>query len=161
MSSNKSPKKPKKPKTPKSEHWKTFRRGLKPLLREKGRTQVDLAKRLGVEPQRITAWLREPEGPDDEDRTPNIEYVLEIADFLEVSLDRVMGRIPPGCDLLEQLYQHHHDVAQALKQTLPVRSENEDGGTVDGGITFAGKKSRKKPKKKPKSGSKKGKKKKS
>lgn len=146
MSSKKSPNNAKKAKTPKSVHWNTFRSGLKALLREKGRTQVDLANRLGFEPQRITAWLRKPAGPDEEDRTPNIEYVLDMADFLEVSLDRVMGRVPPGGDVLKQLYQHHHQVAEALKQTLPIPSDNERGETGESGIARMGKKPKKKAK---------------
>jgi transcriptional regulator with XRE-family HTH domain len=134
----------------KSRHWKTFRKALKPLLREKGRKQVELARRLGVEPQRITAWLKAPATSGGEERTPGIEHLLEMADFLEVSLDRVLGRTPPGCELLEQLHKQHSAVAHALETILPVKSDEQPGGSAESGRSPTRRNAKKKGQKKRK-----------
>ncbi len=74
---------------------------------------------LGISKQAITAWLAEPEDPLKE-RTPNIEYLLVIADFLEVSLDRLMGRSIPEDEKLKPIRAFALQVAGALQAKLPL-----------------------------------------
>ena len=118
MSTKKSSKKAKKSRESKSPHWETFRAGFRSLLAMKGMTQAELARRLGVRPQAIAAWLRPPESGEDEERTPNVETLLQIADVLGVSLDRLMGRRMPEDKVLWDLQQQLERVAGAIRAKL-------------------------------------------
>lgn len=77
--------------------------------------QNALARTLKVKPQMVTKWLK---GPD----TPSADRLFEIADALGVSLDKLMGRVPPGAEALKQLRQQTSSVAGALDQLLPDES---------------------------------------
>ena len=69
------------------------------MLKQKGVRQKALAQALGVEPPIISRWLKGPE-------TPSATRLFEIADVLNVTLDELIGRIPPGGDLMPQIRKH-------------------------------------------------------
>ena len=87
-------------------------------------TQVELARRLGVRLQAVAAWLRPPKSRQDEERTPNVETLLQIADVLGVSLDRLMGRRMPDDDVLWEVQQHLERVAGSIGAKLAQRRGN-------------------------------------
>ena len=88
-------------------------------------TQARLAKKLGIRPQAISAWLRSGESGGDEERTPSVETLLEIADILEVSLDRLMGRSIPQDETLKVVHEHLQSIAEAIGAKLPPNGKTE------------------------------------
>ena len=78
-----------------------------------------------MRPQAVAAWLRPPKSRQDEERTPNVETLLEIADVLGVSLDRLMGRRMAEDEVLWELQQQLERVAASIGAKLAHRSGNE------------------------------------
>ena len=58
---------------------------IKDLMVEKGLNQVNLAKKIGVKQNTISAWLRKK-------KEPCIFSLWLLADFFEVSIDYLVGR---------------------------------------------------------------------
>lgn len=67
------------------------------------------------------------ESEDPQPRTPNVEYLLEIADFLEVSLDRLMGRSIPEDETLKSIRDFALKVASAVEGKLPIDFDQTEG----------------------------------
>lgn len=67
---------------------------------------------LGVRPQTLSAWLSGP-------KTPSADQLLKMADSLDVSLDKLMGRVPSGADVLVELRSRHSSVVAAIDTLLP------------------------------------------
>lgn len=67
----------------------------------------DLATRLDVTPQTISAWLGES-------AEPSAQKLFEMADFFGVSLDRLVGRTPPGTETLPRLRELSDALTAAL-----------------------------------------------
>ncbi len=63
---------------------KIFAERLKELRIEEGLSTRELAKRIGVSNMAISRWERD-------ERTPNLEVVVEIAKYFKVSTDYLCG----------------------------------------------------------------------
>ena len=63
----------------------TFKEILKELRKEKGITQKELAKGIGVSYAAISFWEM---GVNE----PKISYILALADYFDVSVDYLLGR---------------------------------------------------------------------
>ena len=59
----------------------------------------DGARGTRTDARNVSHWLSRK-------ATPNAVWVAKIADFLEVSLDELYGRKPPGGDPMPQIRQH-------------------------------------------------------
>ena len=96
------------------------------MLKQKGVRQKALAQALGVEPPIISRWLKGPE-------TPSATRLFEIADVLNVTLDELIGRIPPGGDPMPQIRKHAHRIytlaggVQASRKTKKKRKKKSKG----------------------------------
>lgn len=82
------------------------------MLQLKRLKQKQLADGLGETPQTVSKWLTGA-------MNPNVPNLLRIADFLEVSVDSIFGRVPPGTEFLLDVRQHVHGIADALDRILP------------------------------------------
>ncbi len=63
-----------------------FPERLKELREEKGLTQVQLAKECGISKGAIGHWELNK-------RVPNLDAVIVLADYFQVSLDYIAGRV--------------------------------------------------------------------
>lgn len=61
---------------------------------EKGLTQVELAKIFNVSKQTVSNW-------ESGKRTPDAKTIEELADFYEVTVDHLLGRVTPGLIVIE------------------------------------------------------------
>ena len=86
---------------------------MRAILQLKGLRQRDLAAGVGESQGTISRWLTGT-------ANPNSEKLFKIADFLEVSLDQLIGRIPPGAEPLLQVHEEARSLADALGKVLPV-----------------------------------------
>lgn len=71
-----------------------FSERLKTIRKERGLTQADLAKLIGIKKAAITRW-------ESGSREPNFTRLVELCDALDVSSDYLLGRTetpPPGSD---------------------------------------------------------------
>ena len=80
------------------------------ILKARKTRQNGLARTLDVKPQIVTKWLK---GPD----KPSAERLFQIADALDVSLDKLIGRVPPGLGALQEL--NKLDISAAISSLLP------------------------------------------
>lgn len=62
-----------------------FAERLRGLMREESLTQVELAKRIGVKQNTISAWLSQK-------KEPCISSLWQVADYFEVDVDYLIGR---------------------------------------------------------------------
>jgi transcriptional regulator with XRE-family HTH domain len=90
-----------------SSYWTSFRKSLALLIDEHEVKKKDLASRLDVTPQTISAWLGES-------AEPSAQKLFEMADFFGVSLDRLVGRTPPGAEMLPRLRELNEALTAAL-----------------------------------------------
>ena len=62
-----------------------FAERLKELRTEKGLSHIQLAKLTGISARAIGMW-------ESKNRTPNIEAIIVLSDFFNVSADYIIGR---------------------------------------------------------------------
>lgn len=105
--------------TEKSPYWKTFRKSVRAILRQKRMSQKELAEAIGCRSTTLSAWLSESESAKSPQKFPNAEYLFKMADTLKVSLDKLMGRKTPGSEILEDDRVESRRRTQALDQILP------------------------------------------
>lgn len=65
-----------------------FGRNLKKLREQRGLIQADVGKGIGVEQQQISKWETGALEPD-------IHHLCALADFFGVSVDYLVGHVPP------------------------------------------------------------------
>ncbi len=68
---------------------KAFAKALKEFREQRGLSQVQLAEMVGVHPRVYNRWERGG-------AAPRLEFVIGLADILQVTLDELTGRQPPG-----------------------------------------------------------------
>ena len=70
---------------PNFEHWNMadFSKNLTQLRKERGLTQLELADLLEVQPRLVGRW-------EQSKGKPQFDYILKLADVLEVSIDRLL-----------------------------------------------------------------------
>ena len=68
------------------------------LRKMKGVTQDELAKSVGVSAQAVSKW--------ENGGVPDIELLPSIADFFEISVDELYGRIASNGDITEAIFKH-------------------------------------------------------
>ena len=78
-------------------------------------TQVGLARAIGENPKTLNKWLTGG-------ATPTVISAAKMADCLAVSLDKLIGRVPPGAEALEQLREQTTAIGTVLNEILPDRS---------------------------------------
>lgn len=62
-----------------------FAERLRGLMREESLNQVELAKRIGVKQNTISAWLSQK-------KEPCISSLWQVADYFKVDVDYLIGR---------------------------------------------------------------------
>ena len=69
-----------------------FAENLKRIISQRGTTQREVAEKLGVTETTVSRYATVgPKG-----RTPNVEYLVALAQVLNVSLDTLVGVEPPA-----------------------------------------------------------------
>jgi transcriptional regulator with XRE-family HTH domain len=68
---------------------RAFAKALKQLRIQRGLNQVQLAEMAGVSPRVYNRWERDA-------GAPRLEFVVKLAEILQVSLDQLTGRTPPS-----------------------------------------------------------------
>lgn len=76
-----------------SSHWRNFPSSLSQLIEERGIKKQDLARSVGVKAPTLSGWLNGTV-------RPSADALFNLADALRVSLDRLVGRTPPGAEAL-------------------------------------------------------------
>lgn len=76
-----------------SSHWKTFPSSLGQLIEYRSIKKKDLARIVGVKAATMSGWLGGTV-------RPSADMLFALADALRVSLDRLVGRMPPGAEAL-------------------------------------------------------------
>jgi transcriptional regulator with XRE-family HTH domain len=66
---------------------KNFLQELRPLRESKGFTQAEIAKILDIYPSVLSSWEKGI-------HEPNLDYLCQLADLLDVSVDTLLGREP-------------------------------------------------------------------
>lgn len=66
-----------------------FAKNLKSIRERRQLKQTDIAEKIGVTPQTISAYEK---GGGEKGKNPTLERVIDIADVLDVSLDELCGR---------------------------------------------------------------------
>lgn len=87
--------------------WRTFRDSVRTIMSQRNMKQKDLANRLRVTAKTMSNWLTGVSNP-------STEMLFAMADELAVSLDRLVGRSPPGTETLPRL----RELAEALNAAL-------------------------------------------
>jgi transcriptional regulator with XRE-family HTH domain len=89
-------------------YWVSFRGSLPAILKERGLKQTELAAHLNVTANTISNWVNGGS-------YPSTEMLFEMADDLGVSLDRLVGRVPPGTESMPRLRELVEALNAALK----------------------------------------------
>lgn len=63
-----------------------FIENLCSLIKSSGETQFEICKKMGIRPQKMTNWKS---GYTE----PNLDDLLRIADYFDVSIDSLLGRV--------------------------------------------------------------------
>ena len=98
----------------KSIYWKTFGPNVRAILQLRGLSQRALAKGVGESEGTVSRWLTGA-------ANPNSEKLFKIADFLDVSVDQLIGRLPRGAKKLTDLHEQARALTDALGRVLPLR----------------------------------------
>lgn len=93
-------------------HWEVFLENLLTIMKERGIKPVDLARGVQASPESVSKWVNLH-------AYPSVYFVLRIADFLDVSLDRLFGRVTPEDAALRTARDDYHRVAHGLDRVLP------------------------------------------
>lgn len=88
-------------------------------------TQKTLADAIGSTSAAVSAWLAESSKGKSPPKFPNAEHLFKMADVLQVSLDRLVGRRVLGTEILEQARDQSRQQADALDQILPAQGDHE------------------------------------
>lgn len=118
----------------------TFGQRLQRLRKEKGMTQDELAKEIGISPQAVSKW-------ENDISTPDIFILSQLADILCVSVDELLGKESPkqedkkDSDFVESEVIDDEDKKRGKEKVSfgpnGIHVEDEDGTKVDigpGGI---------------------------
>ena len=88
------------------------------LRKEKNITQEELAEKMGVSRQAVTKW-------ESNESVPELSKLCALADFLEVSLDKLVGRGDSGIDRIIKKIESYdepetifQEEASAIKTTI-------------------------------------------
>lgn len=87
---------------------------LKELREEKGLTQTELSKKTSIKQQNISRWEKG-------DNSPNVDDIVKLADFFQVSTDYLLGREDYGTGVI----QVKNDFATDNKQFSVVAQDME------------------------------------
>ena len=96
----------------KSRLLESFQRNTLRILKDKRLKQVYLARALGIKESTITKWLKG-------NSEPMAENLWRIADALDVSLDKLVGRKMAGLEVLRKDQMESVARAEALYKVLP------------------------------------------
>ncbi len=91
-----------------------FGQTIKDELSRQHVTNLRLAEHCRVTPTAVSTWLK--------GTLPSLENVLQVVDFLDVSLDRVFGRTPGTVDALRKVRRETAAVLDAIDCVLPEQS---------------------------------------
>lgn len=69
--------------------------------------------------QAVGAWVKG-------ESRPSADNLLQLADYFKTSLDKLVGRLPPGAEALEPLCSQVNAVSEALTNLLPNRAIVDD-----------------------------------
>ncbi len=97
----------------------TFGQRLARIRKEKGLTQEDIASKVTISPQAVSKW-------ENDLSTPDIYVLSQLADFLGVSVDELLGR-EASTNKEEQKEESNEDV----KEEAAEESETVDSEVVD------------------------------
>ena len=90
-----------------------FAERLNELRKNKGLNQPELAKELNVAKQTVSNW-------ENNNRTPDNEMLIKIANYFDVSLDYLLGRTDnPNCSVLSTNYK-----GKEIELTINSKSNN-------------------------------------
>ena len=95
-----------------------FGRMIKAELSRQGVTNLRLAEHCDVTPTAVSTWLN--------GTLPGLDNVLQIVDFLDISLDRAFGRTPGAVAALKQVHHETAAVLGAIETVLPDESVVDD-----------------------------------
>jgi len=102
----------------KSHILQLFSETVTSILDLRGLNQADLARGIGTDARNVSNWLRRK-------ATPNAVWVVKIADYLDVSLDKLFGRVRPGGDALLHFREDLIRLLQVLDQIVPEESPSQ------------------------------------
>lgn len=71
-------------KSSRSDKFESFRRNLKTLIHNRGLTLTGMSAELGMSTASLSRYLNG-------DRAPDLEYVLRIANYFDISVDWLLG----------------------------------------------------------------------
>ncbi len=83
----------------KSPSWRFLSRELRALLKLRKVRQNQLARAISADPKNVNKWVTGKV-------VPNAVWLVKMADYLNVSLDQLCGRTPPGGDSLAEIRKH-------------------------------------------------------
>lgn len=110
-----------------SEIRENVKRNMARFLNEKGITQKDFAKKLGVSAPAVSNWLRGL-------NTPDIEMIAKICGVLDVSVNELFGLTKESLTPFERrlLFQYRNkpELQNAVNVLLGLESESQDAQAV-------------------------------
>ena len=118
-----------------SPYWRRFPKNLRLVLKDSGVSSVDFAEALSVKATTVSEWLSGK-------KIPGSDKLFEMADFLGVSVDKLIGRAPPGTAELVEAHARLTPILDGLENILPFAQGDQPGLEIKKTAT------RKKPKKK-------------
>lgn len=71
-------------KSSRSDKFESFRRNLKALIHNRGLTLTNMSAELGMSTAALSRYLNG-------DRSPDLEYVMKIANYFNISVDWLLG----------------------------------------------------------------------
>ena len=80
-----------------------FSASVRSILRLRGLRQSHLAKGIGADSSKVSRWLSCK-------AIPNAVWVVKIADYLDVSLDKLFQRESAGSDQLPEIHRHAQQI---------------------------------------------------
>ena len=88
---------------------------IRSICKSRGLKQTEVAEAIGEKVKTVNKWFTGTS-------VPSAEQLVRIADYLDISLDKLVGRTPRAAEPLVEARRHLGSVLGALDSILPVDS---------------------------------------